>query len=100
MCITFACKNLSCEIPRASTLAVESYYSNSMAPSLRFLLRGVCAIPHKEKVYRGGEDAFFLAADGRGIGVADGVGGWADAGVNPAIYARKLMSSALDRLMR
>ena len=65
-------------------------------PPLRFLIRGACAAPHKEKLYRGGEDAFFLSHFG--LGVADGVGGWADAGINPAVYARKLMSSALSAI--
>ena len=33
----------------------------------------------------GGEDAFFISPVGGGaIGVADGVGGWANAGINPA----------------
>jgi protein phosphatase PTC7 len=46
----------------------------------------------------GGHDAFFLSdapgPDGRGgalaVGVADGVGGWVDSGVNPADFSRRL----------
>ena len=47
--------------------------------------------PHQSKKAKGGEDAVtvldhFLAA-------ADGVGGWAESGVDPAIYSRKLCSN-------
>jgi len=49
-------------------------------------------IPHPEKAHRGGEDAFFIASDGLAVGVADGVGGWADVpGADPARYSRDLM---------
>ena len=37
----------------------------------------------------GGEDAFFVSDLGDGaVGVADGVSGWADDGVDPADYSR------------
>ena len=47
--------------------------------------------PHQSKKHKGGEDAatvldHFLAA-------ADGVGGWAESGVDPAIYSRKLCAN-------
>eukprot|EP01017_Pseudomicrothorax_dubius_P022814 TRINITY_DN24620_c0_g1_i1.p1 TRINITY_DN24620_c0_g1~~TRINITY_DN24620_c0_g1_i1.p1 ORF type:complete len:292 (-),score=54.04 TRINITY_DN24620_c0_g1_i1:109-984(-) len=45
-------------------------------------------IPHPEKVAKGGEDAFF--SNENAIAVADGVGGWADYGVDPAKYSREL----------
>ena len=52
-------------------------------------------IPHPDKVEKGGEDAVFTssryAALTRSLlAVADGVGGWADSGVDPAFYSRKL----------
>jgi serine/threonine protein phosphatase PrpC len=38
----------------------------------------------------GGEDAYFVSSVGGGaLGVADGVGGWADSGVNPAGVAQE-----------
>lgn len=43
------------------------------------------------QVHYGGEDAHFVSDYGGGIlGVADGVGGWQESGVNPAgqSYAR------------
>lgn len=59
----------------------------------RFTL-GVSMIPHPAKVAKGGEDAYFISNDGRCIGVADGVGGWGDIGVDPALYSRALMEGA------
>jgi hypothetical protein len=54
-----------------------------------------CCLPHPEKAHYGGEDAFFVSAAGGGaLGVADGVGGWAESGVNPAAYSRTLMRVA------
>jgi protein phosphatase PTC7 len=59
---------------------------------LRF---GAKNIPHPNKAHYGGEDAFFVSDAGAGLaGIADGVGGWQEAGVNPADYSRKLMTTA------
>lgn len=52
------------------------------------------SIPHPAKVAKGGEDAYFLSDDLKAIGVADGVGGWGDIGVDPALYSRSLMEGA------
>ena len=54
-----------------------------------FLLTGATVSPHPEKAYKGGEDAFGFRA--RMITVADGVGGWADEGVDVAKYSKQLM---------
>lgn len=52
-------------------------------------------LPHPDKADYGGEDAYFTSAVGGGaLGVADGVGGWADSGVNPAEYSKTLLSTA------
>lgn len=53
-------------------------------------------IPHPQKADRGGEDAFFIADSGLVVGVADGVGGWAEVGVDPGLYSRELMRHAND----
>jgi len=50
-------------------------------------------IPHPAKRAKGGEDAFFISQDMKTIGIADGVGGWGDIGVDPALYSRMLMAS-------
>lgn len=44
--------------------------------------------PHDDKVYKGGEDAF-VATESL-IAVADGVGGWADHGVDPGLFSKQL----------
>nr|XP_043607870.1 probable protein phosphatase 2C 55 isoform X1 [Erigeron canadensis] len=69
-----------------------------MAPEGRSLklLSGSCSLPHPEKEETGGEDAHFICSDKRAIGVADGVGGWVDHGVDAAIYARELMFNSLS----
>lgn len=55
-------------------------------------------LPHPEKEHRGGEDAYFIHNGDYCIGVADGVGGWAEVGVDPGLYSRELMSHALNLL--
>lgn len=45
----------------------------------KFLLEaGAGMIPHPAKADRGGEDAYFICDRGTCMGVADGVGGWAE----------------------
>ena len=57
---------------------------------------GVSLIPHPSKEDKGGEDAYFIATNGLCVGVADGVGGWAEIGVDPGLYSRELMSFAKE----
>lgn len=53
-------------------------------------------IPHPDKKDKGGEDAFFSSRWYSllisVLAVADGVGGWNELGVDPALYSRKLCS--------
>eukprot|EP01112_Ceratiomyxa_fruticulosa_P003135 TRINITY_DN1351_c0_g2_i6.p1 TRINITY_DN1351_c0_g2~~TRINITY_DN1351_c0_g2_i6.p1 ORF type:complete len:404 (+),score=114.78 TRINITY_DN1351_c0_g2_i6:147-1214(+) len=51
-------------------------------------------IPHPDKATKGGEDALMISPNGNIVGVADGVGGWADQGVNPSLYSQSLMENA------
>ena len=64
--------------------------------ALHFGVRSAYLIPHREKARRGGEDSFFLHP--AGLCAADGVGGWASSGVDPAIYTRTLVAGAHDAL--
>lgn len=57
---------------------------------------GQFVIPHPEKVEKGGEDAYF--SNKQVLAVADGVGGWAEHGVDPAIYSRKLCANIAQLL--
>ena len=49
---------------------------------------GYNLIPHPAKVHKGGEDAVFVSDNL--LVVTDGVGGWADYGVDPGLYSKKL----------
>jgi len=59
-------------------------------PTLRLAFAAAC-LPHPDKVKRGGEDGYFACSASRSFGVADGVGGWADNGVDPGEFARQLL---------
>ncbi|MDP2437848.1 MAG: SpoIIE family protein phosphatase, partial [archaeon] len=56
----------------------------------------VCVVPHPDKVAKGGEDAYAVSRCGRVVAVADGVGGWAEHGVDPALYSRRLMNGVAE----
>ena len=49
-------------------------------------------IPHPDKIDTGGEDAVF--ATPTAVGIADGVGGWAQHGVDAGELSRALMSAS------
>eukprot|EP00879_Flechtneria_rotunda_P014057 GHRR01014685.1.p1 GENE.GHRR01014685.1~~GHRR01014685.1.p1 ORF type:complete len:387 (+),score=182.21 GHRR01014685.1:590-1750(+) len=57
---------------------------------------GAAMLPHPDKAHKGGEDSFFIADHQAAIGVADGVGGWAEIGVDAGAYARLLMVNAKE----
>lgn len=59
------------------------------------LLSGACYFPHPEKEVTGGEDAHFICSEKQVFGVADGVGGWAEMGVDSGEYARQLMRESM-----
>ena len=52
-------------------------------------------IPHDDKLHRGGEDA--ADSSDNILVVADGVGGWADWGVNPGIFSGYLTRYLVDQ---
>ncbi|XP_008786118.2 probable protein phosphatase 2C 55 isoform X2 [Phoenix dactylifera] len=62
------------------------------------LLSGSCYLPHPDKEETGGEDAHFICVEEQAIGVADGVGGWADLGVDAGQYARELISNSVSAI--
>ncbi|ESQ31151.1 hypothetical protein EUTSA_v10004287mg [Eutrema salsugineum] len=62
------------------------------------LVSGSCYLPHPEKEATGGEDAHFICDEEQAIGVADGVGGWAEVGVNAGLFSRELMSFSVSAI--
>nr|CAB3476157.1 unnamed protein product [Digitaria exilis] len=60
---------------------------------------GTHLIPHPRKAKTGGEDAFFANSDAGGVfAIADGVSGWAEKDVNPALFSRELMRNSSNFL--
>lgn len=61
-------------------------------------LKMVCGsfyLPKENELRPQGEDAHFICAQENTIGVADGVGGWANKGIDSGIYARELMMNSV-----
>lgn len=83
---------------RDEQLSHSADSSTEKIPSVRALKlnSGSCYLPHPDKEETGGEDAHFICSDKQAIGVADGVGGWADFGVDAGKYARELMSNSVS----
>lgn len=70
-----------------------SFRRFSTSLTKRFSFDAVASVlPHPKKAAKGGEDSYFLHRFA--VGVADGVGGWADVGVDPAHFARALTRGA------
>lgn len=81
----------------AATAAPPLASSSSASPKIG-LDCGWSCIPHPSKVHRGGEDVHIVSRAGGCTltGVLDGVGGWAELGVDPAEYARRLAALMVD----
>eukprot|EP00516_Mucochytrium_quahogii_P003190 CAMPEP_0203748582 /NCGR_PEP_ID=MMETSP0098-20131031/3428_1 /ASSEMBLY_ACC=CAM_ASM_000208 /TAXON_ID=96639 /ORGANISM=" , Strain NY0313808BC1" /LENGTH=340 /DNA_ID=CAMNT_0050637369 /DNA_START=289 /DNA_END=1309 /DNA_ORIENTATION=+ len=62
--------------------------------SMRFYAAG-SKIPHPGKSGEG-EDSHYITECGMSLGVSDGVGGWAEIGVDAGEYARELTESAVQ----
>lgn len=62
------------------------------------LISGSCYLPHPDKEETGGEDAHFICTEEQALGVADGVGGWADVGIDAGVYSRELMSNSVNAI--
>lgn len=63
---------------------------------LAFARSAAWCIPAPGKKSKTGEDGFYITRNGLSLGVADGVGGWAEQGVDPSIFTRKFMRFALQ----
>ncbi|KAJ9166115.1 hypothetical protein P3X46_020906 [Hevea brasiliensis] len=81
------------------TSAVSSEQKSSAGKTLK-LISGSCYLPHPDKEETGGEDAHFICSNEQAIGVADGVGGWADLGIDAGQYSRELMSNSVSAIQQ
>ncbi|CAA0812803.1 Probable protein phosphatase 2C 55 [Striga hermonthica] len=61
---------------------------------LKMSAAAIC-IPKDDPTHPLGDDAHFIHAESRTVGVADGVGGWRRHGVDSREYARQLMHNSL-----
>ncbi|VEU41116.1 unnamed protein product [Pseudo-nitzschia multistriata] len=77
----------SAPVPDEAPLAGAATDANAKSATARFVHKTII-IPHDDKKFRGGEDAASTVDDL--LVVADGVGGWANRGVNPGLYSRRL----------
>ena len=68
------------------TINQKSFSTNTTNKNL--FNSGLSINPHYAKRHKGGEDA--ACVNDRLLAVADGVGGWAESGVDPAIYSKRL----------
>ncbi|OII75042.1 uncharacterized protein cubi_03152 [Cryptosporidium ubiquitum] len=71
-------------------LRIPEYIRPKKDGAMLNLSIGSCSHPHPSKVHYGGEDAHFYEENV--IGVADGVGEWANFGINPKLFASELIS--------
>jgi len=85
--------------PSALTSNDNNSPSSKSPNSANTLSAGSYMIPHPAKEDKGGEDAWFICETGRCMGVADGVGGWAEIGIDPGLYSRELMAHAKEKAL-
>jgi len=69
---------------------IRKFSSKAQAPQLNFLF-GAHAKPHPDKLKTGGEDSFFTDFSSRYFGVADGVGGYINKGIDSGLYSRAIL---------
>lgn len=95
-----AAQDISFEGNPSSDLATSTTSVGQALPGDRALklLSGSYCLPHPDKEAKGGEDAHFICEDEQVIGVADGVGGWADVGVDAGLYSRELMFNSINAI--
>ncbi|KAL3364616.1 hypothetical protein AABB24_013408 [Solanum stoloniferum] len=94
---TASASNVSSDNSKGTEQVVDVVNSSEARISLQ-LNSGSFYLPHPAKAKTGGEDAHFICTLTPAIGVADGVGGWADLGIDAGLYARELMSHSLSAI--
>jgi hypothetical protein len=79
---------------RVHTLCCRRAFSVASAPTVGSVVFASEILPHPSKAKTGGEDAVFVDQTTLSFGVADGVGGWAEHGIDSSAYSRELMRQA------
>jgi protein phosphatase PTC7 len=71
----------------------RSYTSSSTLATTAEFVSAVTFLPHPDKGEHG-EDAYFITDNNQVAGVADGVGGWVEMGIDAGAFSRELMGGA------
>jgi protein phosphatase PTC7 len=75
---------------RISKISSHLAYAFCVAKKFKYSFKyGSSILPHPEKEFKGGEDALLVSKNV--LMVADGVGGWADKGIDPGLYSKRLV---------
>ncbi|KAJ4978421.1 hypothetical protein NE237_009201 [Protea cynaroides] len=81
-------------IKRMRSLSCAPSESSPVRSEVSFCI-GTHLIPHPSKIDKGGEDAFFVSSYNGGIlAIADGVSGWSEQNVDPALFSKELIANA------
>lgn len=72
-----------------SSLLVSAMALFANAKEFKFIY-GASNIPHDDKVYKGGEDAWL--AQNNLLVVADGVGSWAKKGIDSGLFSKQMVT--------
>ena len=97
----FKAKSALIAAPMAAFLALKQKEQKGQNCEQRIknqLHAAVANIPHKKKLLKGGEDAFICTDEL--VAVADGVGGWANKGVEVAFFSREFCFLVKDLYFR
>ncbi|MED6118428.1 hypothetical protein PIB30_002134 [Stylosanthes scabra] len=89
----------TCACKENSTSSSNSSEQKAPLGKTLKLESGSCYLPHPDKEETGGEDAHFICSEAQAVGLADGVGGWADLGVDAGQYSRELMSNSVAAIL-
>jgi len=73
--------------------------ARAAATRLEVSSAGAILVPHQDKADKGGEDACFVLKQSGAFGVFDGVGGWAEEGVDPAEYSEKFAEKSAQSVL-
>lgn len=96
LCATTSTTSMFASITNAASILEQEENSSTADSSSMvdevYFESGSCMIPHPDKVYKGGEDAYFVSKDKTVMGVFDGVGAWSNIGIDPGLYSKSLAS--------
>lgn len=76
----------------------DNFFRSGVGKERVNILSGSFYLPKDNRSKPEGDDAHFICEEKQTIGIADGVGGWTQKGVNAGEYARELMINSVIAL--